>query len=128
MSLCKNWVSDPARRFGTADQPVETWRQSDAHGRLADWLKEPRGTDPDCVDCRHVTFCRGMLQCLDGKADCEVWLEIMDRIRLAAGVLQKARPKDESRRRRQAGRGTGAPGGGKAGVGRRKKDDWSEQP
>jgi radical SAM protein with 4Fe4S-binding SPASM domain len=128
VSLCKNWVSDPTRRFGTADQPVEAWRQSEAHGLLTEWLKEPQGTDPDCVDCRHVPFCRGMLQCLDGQADCEGWLEIMDRIRLAAGVLQKGAPQDQPRRGRPADRRPAAPEGGKDEAGRRKKDDWAEQP
>ncbi|MFH2008937.1 MAG: hypothetical protein ABI333_20275 [bacterium] len=89
VSLCEAWAGKAATRYGTADEEVSAWRSSAAYqGLLQDRRDFPRAQTP-CAECPARRPCAGVLLALDPALDCGPWQELFERLRLAAGSLQR---------------------------------------
>jgi len=86
VSLCASWASDSNRCYGSATDSVSVWRASEAHDSLAAMLDE-RKSCSDCESCPIRHLCGGALRAVHSDVDCSTWVEIVERLRLAAAAL-----------------------------------------
>ena len=86
VGLCPSWASDSARCYGQATDSIEKWRTSDAHRQLAAMLDE-RKSCSDCESCPIRHLCGGALRAVHPDVDCSIWVEVVERLRLAAADL-----------------------------------------
>lgn len=90
------WAASPGGgppSYGDADEGPSRWRGSAAHDELGALL---RGRLPaGCQGCTAARPCGGALLALDPSAQCPLWREVFERIRLAAATLDPARTSPE---------------------------------
>lgn len=92
VSLCAAWAADPVTRYGRASDNTAIWRESAGYRRLLALLDADPASDEACLSCDHHQTCGGVLRAL-GATSCATWQEILLRLRLVAGRLQRrARP------------------------------------
>ncbi len=92
VSLCAAWACGTDRRYGSEDEPVTAWRASAAHARLVKERARADRTDPACQGCPVTALCGGAIRALSpapADADCDTWREALERLRMAAGRLQR---------------------------------------
>jgi hypothetical protein len=87
VSLCESWADQPSRCYGTAEQSPEVWRASGPHALLGAFLEGDAWPDPACASCGARSECGGALLALLPAARCDVFVEVMARLRLAAAAL-----------------------------------------
>ncbi len=102
VSLCPGWIKK-GKIYGQSSEPVSKWRESEVYCEFIRKLEAHPEPDTLCGRCPHSGICGGGLLLLHENAACEIWMELFERVKLAAETLIEKRGGGKKRRRPGSG-------------------------
>ena len=97
VSICPDWI-EKGKIFGQSSEPVSKWKESEDYGEFLRKLEAHPEPDTLCGRCPHSGICGGGLLLFHEDAACEVWMELFERVKLAAETLIEKRGGGQKKR------------------------------